>query len=115
MEKKSIISLAGSLFKIQNGYLPESSYNSKTREILDRFEPKALYYCDTKYFDEEDEPYKHFDICKSYPNMLINNSEPIPIYSIHDDIETFDGIDDLEKNEEFYIDEVVLDKYGCDL
>ena len=48
--------------------------------------------------------------------MLINNTEPIPLYSIHDDIEAFGGLDDLGKTGEFYIDEVVLDKKGgCDL
>ena len=48
--------LASSLFKIQNRYLPESSYNSRTREILDKFEPFALYYCDEMYFEDDDEP-----------------------------------------------------------
>ena len=81
---------------------------------LDKFKPCALYYCYTECFDE-DESYGHFDICKKYPNVLINNSKPIPLYSIHDYTETFNGIDDFEKNGEFYVDEVVLDKYGCDL
>ena len=64
--------------------MPESSYNSRVREILDKFEPRALYFCDAKYFDEVEElggedkidvehvpvkgkqtPYFYFDICKS--------------------------------------------------
>ena len=66
-------------------------------------------------FEDDDDQYKHFDICKSYPNVLINNTEPIPLCSIHDETEVFGGLDDLEQTGEFYIDEVVLDKKGCDL
>ena len=57
------------------------------------------------YFCDPEQPYKHFDICKSYPNVLLKNKQLLPSYGIHD----------LEKTGEFYIDEVVLDKYGCDL
>lgn len=39
---QSFTSLANSLFKTMVGYLPESSYNIKTREILDRYYPKAI-------------------------------------------------------------------------
>ena len=88
------------------GYLPESSYNSRVREILDNFEQKALYYCDAEYFDEEEKPYKHFDICKSYPNVLIKNSCPVPVYSIHNKIEEFNGVQLLGKNRK------ILYKFG---
>ena len=47
--------------------------------ILDMFEPHALYFCDPEYFDKEDEPYKHFNICKSYPNVLLKNDQPFTI------------------------------------
>ena len=115
-KNQSVTSLASLLFKIQNGYLPESSYNSRVREILDKFEPRALYFCDGEYFDEEeDQSCKDFGICKSYPNVLIKNEQTTPVYSIHDKIEEFTDIRDLEKTGEFYIDEVILDKYGCDL
>ena len=61
-------------------------------------------------FDEEDEQkYKHFGKC------MVEWTTDIPIYSIHDNIEEFKDICDLEKTGEFYMDEVVLDKYGCDL
>ena len=39
-------------------------------------------------------------------NVLLKKNQPIPIYSIHDNV---------EQTGEFYIDEVILDKYGCDL
>ena len=51
----------------------------------------------------------------SYPSISIKNKQPIPIYSIRDNITRFSDISDLEKTGEFYIDEVILDKYGCDL
>ena len=115
-KNQTITKLASSLFKRQNGYLPESSYNSKVRDKSDKFEPRALYYCDPKYLKEDHQPqYKYFDIRKSYPNILLKNDQPIPVYSIHDNIEKFNSIHDLEKTGEFYIDEVILDKYGCDL
>ena len=85
-------------------------------EILDRYEPRALYFCDPEYFDKEDEQnYMHFNICKSYPNVLVRNQQLIPVYTKHDNKEEFKHICDLEKTGEFYIDEVVLDKYGYDL
>ena len=108
-KNQSITALASSLFKIQNGYLPDSSYSSRVLEILDKFEPRALYFCDANYFDKDDEDdklYKHFDICKSYLQILIKNEQPIPIYSIN-------NIRNLEKTGEFYIDEVILEKYNC--
>ena len=98
-KNQSVTSLSSSLFKIQNGYLPESSYNSRAWEILDKFEPRILYFCDSEYFDEEeDQLYKHIDTRKSYPNVLIKNKQPIPMYSIHNKMENFNDIHDLEKN-----------------
>ena len=94
------------MFKIQNGYLPESSYNSRVQEILDKFELRVLYYC-----DEKDILYNH----QSYLNVLIKNQQSVPVYSMHDNIGEFNGIQDLERTGEFYIDEVISDKYNCDL
>lgn len=39
---QSYTSMANSLFKTMVGYLPESNYNNRTREILDRYYPKAI-------------------------------------------------------------------------
>ena len=73
-KNQTITKLVFSLFKIQNDYLPELSYNSRVREVLDRFEPRALYFCDPNYFDEDNQQqYKHFDICSSYSNVLLKN------------------------------------------
>lgn len=60
--------LGNSLFKTQYGYFPKSSYNSRVHEILDKFKPRVLYFCDADYFDEDESneiSYKHFDIGKS--------------------------------------------------
>ena len=74
-KNQSITKLAICLFKIQNNYLPESSHNPRVWEGLDRFEPRALYYCDPEYFKGDNQlQYKHFDICKSYPNVLLKLS-----------------------------------------
>ena len=41
---QSYTSLANSLFKTMVGYLPESNYNNGTRDILDRYYPKAIQW-----------------------------------------------------------------------
>ena len=51
--------------------------SSRVCNVLDRFEPRALHYCDQ-------EQHNHFDICKSYHNVLLKNEQPMPVYSIHD-------------------------------
>lgn len=81
---------------------------------MNKFKLCALCCCDPDCFDEEgDQYYKDFDICKSYPNVLLRNNQPIPIYSIHDSIEEFNSIHNLDQTSEFYIDEVILDKHRC--
>ena len=47
------------------GYIPESSYNNKTREILDRYYPKAIQWCS---FDDKPEGLVNIDICKHFFN-----------------------------------------------
>ena len=47
------------------------------------------------------------DISKCYPSILIDNESPIPLYSIHDIIEPFNGV---FKTGEYYIDEFVIGK-----
>ena len=44
---RSYSSLATSLFKHMIGYLPESQYDTKTREVLDDFYPRVLQWCST--------------------------------------------------------------------
>ena len=44
---QSHTSLASSLFKHMRGYLPESQHDTKTREVLDDFYPRALQWCST--------------------------------------------------------------------
>ena len=47
------------------------------------------------------------DISRWYPYILIDNETPLPLYSIHDIIEPFNGV---FKTGEYYIDEYVIDK-----
>ena len=47
------------------------------------------------------------DISKCYPSILIDYESPIPLYTIHDIIQPFDGVLRIG---EYYIDEYVIDK-----
>ena len=109
---QSYTSIATSLFSQLNGYIPESSYNVNTRQMLDEFYPRALQWCTT---DDIPDDVVNIDISKSYPNILLNNTQPIPLYSIHHVIEPFNCKSDLRKCGEFYIDETVLHNYGTPL
>ena len=86
------------------GYLPESQYDTKTREVLDDFYPRALQWCST---DPAPDNLVSLDISKCYPSNLIDNDQPIPLYTIHGIIKPFDG---LFKIGEYYIDEYVIEK-----
>ena len=77
--------------------------------MLDEFYPRALQWCST---DDIPDDVINIDICKSYPNILLNNTHEIPIYSIHDTIEPFNCKSDLRLCGEFYIDETILYNYG---
>ena len=101
---QSYTSLATSLFKHMRGYLPESQYDTKTREVLDDFYPRALQWCST---DPVPDNLVSLDISKCYPSILIDNESPIPLYTIHDIIKPFDGV---FKTGEYYIDEYVIEK-----
>ena len=83
--------------------------NTHTREMLDDFCPRALQWCST-----EDAPDNvvSIDISKSYPNILLNNNVPIPIYTMHDTIEPFNCKSDLKQCGEFYINETILNNYS---
>ena len=64
----------------------------------------------------EDPDLINIDISKSYPNILLNNSHPIPVYTIHDTIENFNGCkSELNSTGEFYIDEIILKNYSMDI
>ena len=97
---QSYTSLSTSLFKHMRGYLPESQYDTKTREVLDDFYPRALQWCST---DPAPDNLVSLDISKCYPSILIDNESPIPLYTIHDIIKPF--------NEAFRIGEYYIDKY----
>ena len=86
------------------GYLPDSQYDTKTREVLDDFYPRALQWCST---DPAPDNLVSLDISKCYLSILIDNETPIPLYSIHDIIEPLNG---LFKTGEYYIDEYVIEK-----
>lgn len=81
---QSLTSLPNSLFKMMNGYIPKSSYDNKTREMLDRFYPKAIQWCN---FENQPENLVNIDICKQFPSILIDNNCIIPIYMVHDFVE----------------------------
>ena len=85
-------------------YLPESQYDTKTREVLDDLYPRALQWCST---DPVPDNLVSLDISKCYPSILIDNDQPIPLYTIHDIIKPFDGV---FKIGEYYIDEYVIEK-----
>lgn len=103
-------SLANSLFKMMNGYIPESSYNNKTREILDRFYPRALQWCS---FGDIPEALVNIDISKQFPSILIDNSVNFPHYTMHEVFEKFNGKpSELDNNGEFLIDEFMIQKFG---
>ena len=105
-------SLASSLFKQTCGYLPQSTYNEKTRDMLDDYYPRALQWCTTEDIPDD---VVNIDISKSYPNVLLNNRTPIPVYSIHDVVEPYTCRSDLRRNGEFYIEETILYNYGAPL
>ena len=109
---QSYTSIATSLFKQLYGFVLESSYNIRSRKMLDDFYPRALQWCTT---DDIPDDIVSIDIAKCYPSILLNNKHEIPIYSIHDVIEPFNCKSDLRKCGEFYIDETVLHNYGTPL
>ena len=109
---QTFTSLATALFRQTCGYLPQSTYNVQTREMLDDFYPRALQWCTTEDIPDD---VINIDISKSYPNVLLNNKEPIPVYSIHDVVEPFRGTSDLRQRGEFYLEETILYNYGTPL
>ena len=46
---------------------------------------------------------------------MINNKEPIPVYTIYDIIEPFTRKYQLNYCGEFYIDEFTINQFGCDI
>ena len=109
---QSYTSLAASIFMQISGYITDSSYNVSARNMLDDFYPRALQWCTP---DDIPDGVVNIDIRKSYPSILLNNTQPIPVYTIHDVIEPFNCKNDLKLCGEFYIDETVLNNYGTPL
>ncbi|XP_068677184.1 uncharacterized protein [Montipora foliosa] len=109
---QTFTSLASALFKQTCGYLPPSTYNVQTREMLDDYYPRALQWCTTEVIPDD---VVSIDISKSYPNVLLNNKTAIPVYSIHDVVEPYTCRSDLRKSGEFYIEETILFNYGAPL
>ena len=109
---QTFTSLASALFKQTCGYLPQSTYNVQTRDMLDDYYPRALQWCTTEDVPED---VVSIDISKSYPNVLLNNRTPIPVYSIHDVVEPYTCRSDLRRSGEFYIEETILYNYGAPL
>ena len=106
---QSYTSIATSLFTQLKGYIPESTYNINTRQMLDDFYPRALQWCT---MDDIPNNIVSIDISKSYPNILLNNTHPIPPYTIHNVIEPFNCKSYLTLCGEFYIDETILNNYS---
>ena len=77
--------------------------------MLDDYHPRASQWCTT---DDIPDDVVSIDIAKCYPSILLNNKHEIPIYSIHDVIESFNCKSDLNLCGEFYIDETVLNNYS---
>ena len=109
---QSYTSISTALFRQLNGYIPESSYNVNTRQMLDDFYPRALQWCTT---DDVPDDVVSIDIAKCYPSILLNNNHEIPVYSIHDVVEQFNCKSDLKHCGEFYIDETILYNYETPL
>ena len=109
---QSYTSISTSLFKQLNGYIPESLYNVNTRQMLDNFYPRALQWCT---IDDIPDDVISIDIAKCYPSILLNNTQPIPLYTIHGVVEPFNCKSDLRKCGEFYIDETILYNYRTPL
>ena len=91
---QSYTALASPLFKHMRGWLPESQYNTQTRQMLDDFYPRVLQRCSTQ---KQPEGLVNIDISKCYPSKLIiiNNVRPIPVYTIHDTVDLVPCYNDL--------------------
>ena len=106
---QSVTNLANNILKLRYGEIIKSVYNVDCFKLVDKFKPNAVvrnfgYYCQTpsEYREDYDRDYKSieergeptsFDICKCYSSVLLENKNVIPIYTIHDKIEKYDGGD----------------------
>ena len=104
---QSNTNMATSLYKQMCGFLPESSYDVKTQQVLDDFYPKALQWCSSK---DQPDNLVSLDISKCYPSILINSKEPIPVYTIHEISEPFTYNHQLNYYVEFFIDEFIINQ-----
>ena len=88
------------MFKQLRGFLPESAYNETAKRMLNDFYPRALQWCSTV-----DIPHNvvNVDICKSHPNVLLNNTHLLPLKNIHDVAEKFNCESDLNNEASFIL------------
>lgn len=74
------------------GIIPHSHYNKEVMEYLDKFKyPRVVETYDYTYNENDDN--KAYDITKAHSYARMNMLGDIPIYSIHDGIEPYDGGD----------------------
>ena len=115
---QGLTSIAVHLFEQLYGHIEKSDYNRHTQTILDDFYPKALQhtFLDDKpplivgqdHIDLPKYPMLALDIAKDFPSVLVDNRHPLPIYSIHNKIEPFDG---KLKVGEYYIHETTITSF----
>ena len=98
------------IFNQFNINIEKSIYNIQTQKIIYDYYPNALVGFKLIKQNQKYPKLMHLDISKSYPNCLINNSYQIPIYNIHNTIEPFNNISELNQTGEFYID-VIYDRF----
>ena len=77
--------------------------------MLDDFYPRALQWCSTEAIPDD---IVSINISKCYPSILMHNTQPIPLYGIHDVIEPFSCKSDQKLCGEFYINETIIENFG---
>ena len=104
-------SIGYSLVERVVGKIPKNRYFEQTRDIIDKYFPRALVQnlcIDGRYrndvYDKGD--IKAFDVCKDYSHVMRNNTARIPIYTVFDQVKKYKGSD--IKCGEYYIEKVDL-------
>ena len=101
---QSLTTIANDIFQTLWGYIPTSYYNKRCLKMINKYSPEPLIYGFGSVTDHLD--LKSFDICKCYSSILRDNVNDIPIYTIHDNIEAYDG-GEIEVGE-YFVKDVVL-------
>ena len=68
--------------------------------MLNDFYPRALQWCSTVDIAHN---VVNVDICKSHPNVLLNNTHLLPLKNIHDVAEKFNCESDLNNEASFIL------------